>query len=88
MLARRRHVRLSLMLAVALVMSLLASSVFAAPAQVSSAKVAKDDQGKSDDLKHPLGDKQRALHQRGLEKVFKGQAQPKGKNKVVEVAKG
>ena len=86
MFARRRHVRLSMMLVVTLLLSLLASSVFAAPAQVSSAK--PDSQNKSDDLKHPRGDKQRALHQAGMQKVLKGQAQGSGKNKVVQVAKG
>jgi len=88
MSTRRRHVRLSLMLAVALIMSLFASSVFAAPQQSQAAQGEKGNQGKSDDLQHPLGDKQRALHQAGLQKVLKGQAKGSGNNKVVEVAKG
>ena len=44
--------------------------------------------GKSDNAPHPLGKKQAELRKQGLHKVLKGQAQTKGKNKVVEVAKG
>ena len=87
MALRHRNVRLSLVLILVLLTSLLASAAFAAPAQISAA-ADKDAQGKSDDLKHPRGDKQRALHEAGLEKVMKGQATATGKNKVVQVAKG
>ena len=70
MALRHRNVRLSLVLILVLLTSLLASAAFAAPAQISAA-ADKDAQGKSDDLKHPRGDKQRALHEAGLEKVMK-----------------
>ena len=43
---------------------------------------------RSDNLKHPLGEKQNALRQKGQEKVLAGKAVGKGPNKVVEVAKG
>jgi immune inhibitor A len=43
---------------------------------------------KSDNAEHPLGKKQADLRKQALHKVIKGQAQGKGKNKVVQVAKG
>ena len=49
----------------------------------------QDGRGKSgDNVEHPLGKKQADLRQQGLQKLLKGQAQGKGPNKVVEVAKG
>lgn len=71
---------------IALALSFCVQSVAAAP--VSAPKADKDKPSKSDDLKHPLGDKQRALRAKGLEQVLKGKATPKGKNRVVQVAKG
>lgn len=44
--------------------------------------------GKSDNPEHPLGKKQGELRKQGLHKLLKGQAQAKGANKVVQVAKG
>ncbi|NAZ88009.1 immune inhibitor A domain-containing protein [Kineococcus indalonis] len=44
--------------------------------------------GRAHDLPDPLGDKQRALRQAGLEKVLRGEATPRGDGGVVEVAKG
>ena len=41
-----------------------------------------------DNVEHPLGKKQSELRKQGLQKVLKGQAQAKGANKVVQVAKG
>ena len=43
---------------------------------------------RSDNLKHPLGEKQNALRQKGLEKVLAGEVTAAGANKVVKVAKG
>ncbi|HET6380523.1 MAG TPA: immune inhibitor A domain-containing protein [candidate division Zixibacteria bacterium] len=43
---------------------------------------------KSDNLEHPLGKRQAAAKQKAREMVLTGKAKPKGKNKVVEVAKG
>jgi immune inhibitor A len=43
---------------------------------------------KSDNLKHPLGEKQSNLRKQGLQKLLKGKGLAKGKNKVMEVAKG
>lgn len=84
MLIRRRGVRLSLVLIIVLLVSMLTPAVFAAPAAAPSAKREKDNQGKSDDLKHPLGEKQRALRQKALEMKLKGKAT----GNVVQVAKG
>ncbi len=80
----QRRWRVSLLLALALAMGLI-SSTMAAPLAI---KGDKDNQGKSDDLKHPLSEKQRAKRQKALDMVLKGQATPQGKNKVVQVAKG
>jgi immune inhibitor A len=44
--------------------------------------------GKSDNLPGKLAQKQLKLKQTALDKVLKGEAKPKGPNKVVEVAKG
>jgi immune inhibitor A len=80
----RRRIRLSLLLALTLVLSLLAPAAFAAPAAMPPAKTDKDNTGISDDLKHPLGEKRRALRQLGLQARLQGIAQ----GKVHEVAKG
>jgi len=62
---------------------------FAAPVTAAQPQGKGDDRGaKSDNLKHPLGEKQNALRQAGLQKVLAGKAQGQGPNKVVEVAKG
>jgi immune inhibitor A len=44
--------------------------------------------GKSDNLPGRLAQKQLKLKKAALDKVLKGEAKPKGPNKVVEVAKG
>lgn len=85
MASLRRRTRLALLLALLMIGSLLAAPAYASPA---AAPGEQDNQGKGDDMRHPRGDKQRALRQRGLEKLLKGQAVGRGKNKVVEVAKG
>ena len=84
----RKHIRSSAIAILAAIMALFTSAALAAPAPSSAAKGPKDPQSQADDLKHPLGDKQRALHQAGLSKVLKGQAKATGNNKVVQVAKG
>jgi immune inhibitor A len=66
-----------------LVMSLAGTATAADPKGATS-----DQAPKSDNLKHPLGDKQAALRQAGLEKLLMGNAAPKGANKVVKVAPG
>jgi immune inhibitor A len=88
MIVHHRSTRLTLLCILALIIGLIASSVAAAPVGSNAAKGGNDNHGKNDDLKHPLGAKQHFLHQKGLEKFLKGQVQAKGKNKVVEVAKG
>jgi len=41
-----------------------------------------------DNVEHPLGKKQSDMRKEGLRKLLKGEAQSKGDNKVVQVAKG
>jgi len=41
-----------------------------------------------DNVEHPLGKKQSDMRKEGLRKLLKGEAQTKGDNKVVQVAKG
>lgn len=57
-------------------------------AQGSLGAPGRDDNGKADNLEHPLGKKQSELRKQGLQKLLKGQVQAKGPNKVVQVAKG
>lgn len=83
-MGHQRRWRMSLILALALAMGLF-SSTMAAPV---ATKGDKDNQGKSDDLKHPLSEKQRTKRQKALDMVLNSQATPQGKNKVVQVAKG
>ncbi len=67
------------------------AAVMAAPLALAQSNLPDPEHGsksRSDNPGHPLGDKQRDLRQRGLHQVLKGQAQPKGPNKVVQVAKG
>ena len=66
-----------------LVMSLAGTTAAADPKGATS-----DQAPKSDNLKHPLGVKQAALRQVGLEKLLRGDAMPSGSNKVVKVAPG
>ena len=58
-----------------------AEDLLLAPGQDGNAKA-------GDNVEHPLGKKQSDLRKQGLHKLLKGQAQAKGANKVVEVAKG
>src|SRR5215207_9186127 len=85
----RRRTRLSLLLALGVVLSLLAPAAFAAPAATPLAKSDKDNQGKSDNLKHPLGERQHVLRQLGLQAKLQGLATGKvhqvGKGKYVEL---
>lgn len=76
------------MLHLLIIVALLAASVSVAVAQNSAAPSKNDpgERGQSDNLKHPLGDKQSALRQKGLEMKLRGQV--KGDAKVVEVAQG
>ncbi len=60
----------------------------AAVAQGAAAPGKHDEHRQSDNLEHPLGKKQAEMRKQGLHKLLKGQAQGKGPNKVVEVAKG
>lgn len=76
---------LALLFTFAMAVSLLTPVASASPATVEAAEQA-DRQG--DDLPDVLNDEQRELRQQALEKVLKGQAQARGNNKVVEVAKG
>ena len=67
------------------------ASLFIAPlALAQSAPPERESGGKaaSDNLEHPLGKKQFELRKQGLQKMLKGQVQPVGPNKVVQVAKG
>ena len=70
-----------------IVVTMLATSGSIAVAQGSAAP-GTGNGPKTDNLKHPLGAKQFDLRQQGLQKLLKGEAQTKGSNKVVEVAKG
>jgi immune inhibitor A len=82
--------RLGALLAVVLTLSLMASSVLAAPAPIAPARAAKDNHGVSDNLKHPLAERQRALRDRALQARLHGR-QPTngvlqvGKNQFVEL---
>jgi immune inhibitor A len=79
--------RLSALFAVVLVLGMMASSAFAAPTTApAAAQGEKDNQGQSDNLKHPLGEKQQALRQRGLELQLEGKIARGAK--VGQVAKG
>jgi immune inhibitor A len=86
---QRRRIRLGLLLALTVVLSLLAPAAFAAPAALPPAKTDKDQTGKSDNLKHPLGERQRALRQLGLQAKLQGVATGKvhqvGKGKYIEL---
>jgi immune inhibitor A len=68
-------------------MAIAAAGVWT-PAAIAAPDHEKAQQGRSDDLPHPLAQKQRALRAKGLEMMLKGKATPTGKNKVVQVAKG
>ncbi|HEY0733286.1 MAG TPA: immune inhibitor A domain-containing protein [Herpetosiphonaceae bacterium] len=76
---------LALLFTFAIAVSLLTPVASAAPAAVEAVEQAERH---GDDLPDALNDEQRELRQQGLEKVLKGQAQARGNNKVVEVAKG
>lgn len=73
---------------VALVLMVGSTTLAVAAPSPGNAAQGEKGRGGKDDLKHPLGEKQRARREVGLEKVFRGQAVGRGKNKVVEVAKG
>jgi immune inhibitor A len=62
----------------------LAPAAFAAPAAVPPARGDSDSTGRSDNLKHPLGERQLALRQKGLQARLQGLAT----GKVHQVAKG
>jgi immune inhibitor A len=89
MVHRHRSVRLSLLLVLGVVLSLLAPAAFAAPAARPPAKTDKDNVGFSDNLKHPLGERQRVLRQLGVQAKLQGAATGKvhkvGKGKYVEL---
>ena len=70
----------------ALLLSLTAGSVTAAPPVHDRAK--PDKTLKSDNLKNPMAEKQAALKQTAQERVLKGKAKAVGKNQVVKVANG
>lgn len=70
--------------AVALILGITGQPALAAPGNGNGKD--KDKQGQSDDLKHPLSEKQRTLRQKALERKLKGD--PKAQGKVVQVAKG
>jgi immune inhibitor A len=74
----------------ALLSCAVAALLAVASAQATAANGPPDTHpgSKSDNAEHPLGKKQAELRKQALHKVLKGQAQAKGKNKVVEVAKG
>ncbi|MEO7910299.1 MAG: immune inhibitor A domain-containing protein [Roseiflexaceae bacterium] len=86
---RRRNIRLSGLLALIVALSLLVPAAFAAPAARPSVKGDKDNITFSDDLKHPLGERQRMLRQLGLQAKLRGTATGKvhevGKGKYVEL---
>src|SRR5687767_9646331 len=80
----RRRTFLSFVLALAVMFGLLAPTAFAAPAAVPPSQGDEPNVGRSDDLKHPLGEKQRALRQKALAARLQGRAL----GRVHEVAKG
>jgi immune inhibitor A len=72
---------LTVLSSLALLLSLTAGTVSAAPDQAKRLN-------KGDNLHSPLADKQSALKDKAREKVVKGQATARGDNMVVKVAKG
>jgi hypothetical protein len=64
---RRRRIRLGLLLALGVVLGLLAPAAFAAPAARPPAQADRDNISFSDNLKHPLGERQHVLRQLGLQ---------------------
>jgi len=88
MQVQRRILRLALV-ALMLFTTLLSSAAFAGPSATPSQAPGRGEaKPKKDDLKHPLGARQRALRQVGFEKLLRGQAVGRGNNRVVEVARG
>ena len=72
----------------------LAISTLQIPAQAANAPADRDPAAasakKSDDLKHPLGEKQRALREKAMQQVVKGTAkiETRGGQRVINVGKG
>jgi immune inhibitor A len=79
-----RHLHLGWLFGVALMAILLAPMGVSPVVQAAPPAHAKDSHGKSDDLRHPLGDRQRALRQRALQDKLRGKAV----GKVHQVAAG
>ena len=71
-------------IAAALLVASLNGTAIAATPKASGPDAAP----KTDNLKNPKAEKQAALRQQAQEMVLKGQATPKGDNRVVKVAKG
>jgi immune inhibitor A len=74
---------LPLVVGVALVVALPSTANAAPPPEDPDAGAAR-----AHDLPNPLADKQRELREQALEEVLRGDATPRGDNRVVEVAKG
>ncbi len=72
----------------------LAVSIVQIPAQAANPPIDRDpavaQASKSDDLKSPLGEKQRALRETAVQQVVKGTAtiETKGGQQVIKVGKG
>ena len=67
------------------------TALLAAPLSWSQSNLPGTERGgksRGDDVEHPLGKKQFELRKQGLQKMLAGQAQARGDNKVVQVAKG
>ena len=74
---------LPLVVGAALVVALPSTADAAPPPEDPGASAAR-----AHDLPNPLADKQRELREQALEEVLRGDATPRGDNRVVEVAKG
>ena len=87
---KRRNLRVLTGVAV----TALAVSTLQIPAQAAPAPADRDPAAasakKSDDLKHPLGEKQRALREKAMQQVVKGSAkiETRGGQRVINLGKG
>lgn len=71
--------------------AMMLAAVLVAPLASAQSNLPSPERGSKslgDDLQHPLGKKQSELRKQGLQKLLTGKTVAKGRNKVVQVAKG